>query len=158
MHFVALGWHTGAANMSRYFRLRKCPKAFRLLLAHRVRFGRIIAGVGSIGLHRTLGGDHHNFVSPRLSFRLFSPSSNEGGMSKQRSFFKTCHRLSEPIMRAKNSSLLFVNSSIDLLLTCYNLVAHPVGFASPREKMTPRQKMANRSVITDQIAPLMKCV
>jgi hypothetical protein len=69
-------------------RLRKCPRVFLLLLAHRVQFVRITAGIGSIGSHRTLGGDHRNYASPWLAFQLFSPSSNQGGTGKQRSFFQ----------------------------------------------------------------------
>jgi hypothetical protein len=48
---------------------------------------RITAGVGRIGSHAMLGGDHRVCALLSLAFPLFSQSSNTGGTSKQRDDF-----------------------------------------------------------------------
>ena len=68
--FVADGWPTGVGNMLRCFPWLKASGRQNLLLVHPAPFVRAIAGVGAIGSHATLGGDHHNCVSPSQAFPL----------------------------------------------------------------------------------------
>jgi hypothetical protein len=84
-HFVASGCLTGAGDMLRFFRSRKGPRAFSLLLVHLVPYVHIIAGVGTTGSCATLGSDRRICVS--LSLAPSSSSTNTGGMSKQRDDF-----------------------------------------------------------------------
>jgi hypothetical protein len=75
--FAAPGSPTGAGNMSRCFRLRIVRRAFPFPLAHHGLCVRITAGVGTIGSHAMLGGDHRSGASLSLAFPLFSsPASS----------------------------------------------------------------------------------
>src|SRR5947209_16213568 len=99
--FAAPGQPTGVGNMWRCFPWLKPSRRPSLLLVHLVPSVRIIAGVGRIGSHATVGGDLHRRASRSLAYLRFSPSTNQGGIGKHRSFSKTCHLPSELIMRAK---------------------------------------------------------
>jgi hypothetical protein len=81
-NFAARGWLIGAGNMSKWSRLLRSPRAFFLLLAHRVQFVHITAGVGATGSHAMLGGDHPNCASQWLAFPHSSPVTDQGGIGK----------------------------------------------------------------------------
>ena len=92
---------TSVGSTLRSFPWFRPSQRFCLLLAHRVRCGRITAGEGRTDSHAMPGGDHPTSVSPELSFPHFSLATNQGGTNKQRSSFNEVFSPSEPIMRAK---------------------------------------------------------
>ncbi|EFH81052.1 hypothetical protein Krac_1723 [Ktedonobacter racemifer DSM 44963] len=81
--FAAPGLPIGVVNMPRSSRLSSAQREFPLHHVHLVRYVRIIAGVGLIGLPVMPGGNHRNCVLPSQAFSPFSPSSNTGGTDFQ---------------------------------------------------------------------------
>src|SRR5713226_1468030 len=104
--FAAPGPPTGVGNMWRCFHWLDPSRRPSLLLVHPVPCVRIIAAVGRIGSHATLGGDRRTCGLPSLVFPIFWRATNQGGTGQHRSYFKTVPSPSECIRRAKNPCLL----------------------------------------------------